>query len=92
MAAEEPKQTLPVNDPEAGYISPDPGASYGTGTLPPEEQEALDARAKAYEEEKKAVEDHEDEVAKKRAQEAGGAAEEAPTTKSSSKTSGSASS
>jgi len=58
----EDKAGLPVNHPEAGYLPPEPGASYNTGTLPPEEQEARDAAVKDYEAQKKAVEEHEQKV------------------------------
>jgi hypothetical protein len=89
---EEQLQTLPVGHPQAGYLAPKHDQVQGTGTLPPEEQDAWDARIAEQEAQAQAVAANEDAVAKA---EAGEAEVEAPasskSTKSSS-TSGSSSS
>ena len=60
----EPKATLPVGHPKAGYVSPDLSEHFQTGTLPPEEIEWHEARNDARDEEVEEVESREDEVAK----------------------------
>ena len=91
---EEQLQTLPVGHPQAGYLAPKHDQVQGTGTLPPEEQEAWDARIAEQEAQAQAVAENEDKVAK---EEAGGEEETPPvssksTSTKSSSTSGSSSS
>jgi hypothetical protein len=61
---EEPKRTLPVGHPQAGYVEPDLSYHEGTGTLPDEEIEFHEARNEAREAEVQAVAENEDAVAK----------------------------
>jgi hypothetical protein len=74
--AEAPKQELPVNHPQAGYVSPDLSLNDGNQILPdeepPEEEKPLtrEERIEAREAEVKAVAEHEDKVAKAEAEEA----------------------
>lgn len=70
---EEPKQTLPVGHPQAGYTTADLSFQDGVGALPPEEQEWHDNRDDAQADEAEAVAENEDKVAKAEAK----AAEEA---------------
>ena len=65
---EEPKQTLPVGHPKAGYVSPDLSTHEGTGTIPDKEIEWHEARNDAREEEVAAVEEGEDKAAKEEAE------------------------
>ena len=77
---EEPKQTLPSGHPQAGYISPDRFYSEGTGTLPPDEQQARDELLEEREADVEAVEANEDKVAKEEAKAAEAAAKQTETT------------
>lgn len=61
---EEPKLTLPVGHPEAGYVAPDLSYQEAAGTLPPEEQEWNEERDEAQQADAEAVAEHEDAVAK----------------------------
>ena len=61
---EEPKQTLPVGHPQAGYVSPDLSGIEGVETLHDDEQKAHDERNQAQEDEAAAVAENEDKVAK----------------------------
>jgi len=61
---EEPKLTLPIGHPQAGYVSPDLSYSEGTGILPDDEKKEREERQKAYDEEVKAVADAEHKAAK----------------------------
>lgn len=61
---EEPKATLPVGHPAAGYVSPDLSAHDGTGTIPDVEKEWHEERNDARDAEVEAVNDAEDKAAK----------------------------
>ena len=61
---DEPKATLPVNHPEAGYVSPDLSYHEGTGIIPDAEVEWHEDRNQAREEEIERVADGEDKAAK----------------------------
>jgi hypothetical protein len=61
---EEPKATLPVGHPQAGYVTADLSLQDGVGTLPDIEQAWNDERDEAREADVEAVADHEDKVAK----------------------------
>lgn len=85
-----PKQTLAVNDPEAGYLAPDLSFQDGTGTLPDEEKEWHEGRDEAREDEAERIAEAEDKVAKARQAEAEKAEkqqETAPKTTTTAKTS-----
>lgn len=60
---EEPKLTLPVGHPQAGYVEPDLSYHEGTGTLPDEEIEIHEERNAKREEEAQAVAENEHKVA-----------------------------
>jgi len=61
---EEPKATLPVGHPAAGYVSPDLSAHDGTGIIPDEEKAWHEQRNEAREEQLEAVADAEDKAKK----------------------------
>jgi predicted nucleic acid-binding Zn ribbon protein len=65
---DEPKQSLPVGHPQAGYVSPDLSTHDGTGTLPDSEKEWHEARNDARDEEVEAVAEAEDKAAKEEAE------------------------
>ena|SRR5215831_3213333 len=61
-AAEEPKLTLPIGHPQAGYVPPDLSYRSGAGTSD-EEEAGLEEQIAARDELVAAVEEHEDQVA-----------------------------
>jgi hypothetical protein len=65
---EEPKATLPVGHPQAGYVAADLSFTDGVGTLPDIEQEWNDDRDETRGADAEAVADHEDRVAKEEAE------------------------
>jgi hypothetical protein len=84
-AVEEPKKSLPVGHPQAGYYGPDLSLRDGAGVLPPEEQAWHDEVNAAHQDAVDAVEAHEDRVADLQdAVEAGGEPEQPAAKKSTS--------
>lgn len=65
---DEPKQSLPVGHPQAGYLPPPPAEGLGTGKLPDEEQERLDKAAADYETQAETIAENEDAVVKAEAE------------------------
>jgi hypothetical protein len=63
-APAEEKQSLPVNHPQAGYVSPDLSFREGVGALPEDEQAWHDERDAVQEEQAEKVADEEDKAAK----------------------------
>lgn len=61
---EEPKQSLPVGHPKAGYISPDLSFHEGTGTISDVEREWHEARNEQQQDDADAIAEAEDKVAK----------------------------
>jgi len=61
---DEPKLTLPVGHPQAGYVEADLSYHEGTGTIPDEELEIHEERNAAREEDAQAVAENEDKVAR----------------------------
>lgn len=61
---DEPRLTLPVGHPAAGYVEPDLSYHEGTGILPPDELEFHEARNEAREDEVERVAEGEHEAAK----------------------------
>ena len=65
----EPKATLPVGHPKAGYVDPDLSYHEGTGVIPDEEVEWHEARNEAREEQIDEVAEGEDKAAKEEQEE-----------------------
>src|SRR5262245_38142980 len=61
---EEPKESLPIGHPQAGYVSPDLSEAGTAQTLPAEEEEWAKARDEARQEEVDAVAEAEDKIVK----------------------------
>lgn len=59
QSEEEPSASLPINHPQAGYVSPDLSFHDGTGILPEAEKAWHEARNKAQEEGAEAVAEQE---------------------------------
>ena len=91
VTQEEPKLTLPTGHPSAGYVGPDLSFSDGAGTLPEEEQKAVDERDEAQKKDAEAVANAEHEAAtkeQKAGEETAEAPEEKPATTRASRSSG----
>lgn len=80
---DEPKLTLPVGHPQAGYTTADLSYHEGTGTLPDEEIEVHEERNAAREEEVEAVAENEHKVATAEIAERAGDAKDETSTRSS---------
>jgi len=63
-AAEEPKLSLPVGHPQAGYVGPDLSFRDGAGQMTDEQQEAFDDMVAQHEDDVATVTENEHKVAK----------------------------